>query len=146
VHPVRWLFGHRKLKKATSCKKEGLAAGTSRLQDLDYIAGIYNLIPFWREIYPVGKFELPEVFESMKQLPAKLSKRILLVTSPSKLKRVGEGLQGKPVVYAFSDGGWENLPGKKDLGYETAKLAWKYNVCFAAVSYQEDENRIDRRK
>lgn len=45
------------------------------------------------------------------------------------------GLQGKAVNYVHSDGGWENVPGKEDPGYETAKLSRKYNVCSRVITF-----------
>jgi hypothetical protein len=72
---------------------------------------------------------------SKKQLPAKLSGRRPLVASLSLAERFMNGLQGKIVIYGYRDGGWENLPGKEDSGYETAKLARGCNLYFIAASY-----------
>jgi OmpA-OmpF porin, OOP family len=140
-------FSHRKFKKTNyDLEKEALAAGYSRLPDLGYNVGIYNFAPTWKEIYPVQKFDAAKVSDAMKQLPVQPSGRTPLVAGLEKLEGVLKGLQGKTVVYIFSDGGWEQSPGGKDPGDETAKLARKYNVCFIVISYAVETDGIKRVK
>jgi OOP family OmpA-OmpF porin len=140
-------FSHRKFKKTNyELEKEALFAGYSRLPDLGYNVGIYNFSPTWKEIYPVQKFDPVKVSEAMKQLPVKPSGRTPLVAGLEKLEGVLKGLQGKTVVYIFSDGGWEQSPGGKDPGDETAKLSRKYNVCFIVISYATDPDGVKRVK
>jgi OmpA-OmpF porin, OOP family len=137
---------HRKFKKTNyELEKEALAAGNSRLPDLGYNVGVYNFSPAWKEIYPVQKFDAAKVSEAMKQLPAKPSGRTPLVAGLDKLEGVLKGLSGKTVVYIFSDGGYEQAPGK-DPGNKTAELAVKYNVCFIVISYATDPDGVKRVK
>jgi OmpA-OmpF porin, OOP family len=139
-------FSHRKFKKTNyELEKEALAAGYSRLPDLGYNVGVYNFSPTWKEIYPVQKFDAAKVAEAMKQLPAKPSGRTPLVAGLEKLEGVLKGLSGKTVVYIFSDGGYEQAPGK-DPGNKTAELARKYNVCFIVISYAADPDGTKRVK
>jgi OmpA-OmpF porin, OOP family len=136
---------HRKFKKTNyEMEKEALAAGNSRLPDLGFNVGIYNFSPSWKEIYPVQKFDAAKAAEAMKQLPAKASGRTPLVGGLTKLEGVLKGLQGKTVVYIFSDGGWENAAGGKDPGDKTAEIARKYNVCFIVISYAVDPDGVKR--
>jgi len=139
-------FSHRKFKKTNyELQKEALAAGYSRLPDLGYNVGVYNFSPTWKEIYPVQKFDAAKVSEAMKQLPAKPSGRTPLVAGLEKLEGVLKGLSGKTIVYIFSDGGYEQAPGK-DPGNKTAELARKYNVCFIVISYAADPDGTKRVK
>ena len=57
-----------------------------------------------------------------------------------------KGLSGKTFVYIFSDGGREQVAGKKDPGDKTAELARKYNVCFIVISYAADPDGVKRVK
>jgi OOP family OmpA-OmpF porin len=140
-------FSHRKFKKTNyELEKEALGAGYARLPDLGYNLGIYNFAPTWKEIYPVQKFDAAKVSDAMKQLPAQPSGRTPLVGGLEKLEGVLKGLQGKTVVYIFSDGGWENAPAGPDPGGKTAELARKYNVCFIVVSYATEPDGVKRVK
>ena len=137
-------FDHRKYKKPNyDLEKEALNAGYSRLPDLGYNVGIYQFSPSWKEIYPVKSFDRNNVAAAMQQLPAKPSGRTPLVAGLEKLEGVLKGLSGKTVVYIFSDGGYEQIPGK-DPGNKTAELARKYNVCFVVVSYAADPDGVKR--
>jgi OmpA-OmpF porin, OOP family len=138
---------HRKYKKTNyQMEKEALAAGFARLPDLGYNVGVYTFSPSWKEIYPVQKFDAAKLSAAMNQLPAKGSGNTPLVGGLEKLEGVLKGLSGKTVVYIFSDGGWENAPGKKDPGDKTAELARKYNVCFIVITYAEDPTGVKRVK
>jgi len=139
-------FSHRKYKKTNyELEKEALNAGYARLPDLGYNVGIYNFSPSWKEIYPVQKFDAAKVSAAMQQLPAKPSGRTPLVAGLDKLEGVLKGLSGKTFVYIFSDGGYEQAPGK-DPGNKTAELARKYNVCFIVISYATDPDGVKRVK
>jgi len=138
-------FTHRKYKKTNyEMEREALTAGYQRLPDLGYNVGIYNFSPSWREIYPVQKFDAARASAAMNQLPAKASGRTPLAAGLDKLEGVLKGLSGKTVVYIFSDGGWEDAPGRRDPGDKAAELARKYNVCFIVISYAEDPNGVKR--
>ena len=137
---------HRKYKKSNyEMEKQALDAGNMRLPDLGYNLGVYTFSPSWKEIYPMQKFDRAKLAEAMKQMPAKPSGRTPLVGGLEKLEGVLKGLSGRTVVYIFSDGGYEQAPGK-DPGNKTAELARKYNVCFVVVSYAEDPDGIKRVK
>jgi OmpA-OmpF porin, OOP family len=139
-------FSHRKFKKTNYVlEKEALAAGNSRMPDIGYNVGIYNFSPSWKEIYPVQKFDAAKISAAMNQLPAKPSGRTPLVAGLDKLEGVLKGLSGKTFVYIFSDGGYEQAPGK-DPGNKTAELARKYNVCFIVISYATDPDGVKRVK
>ena len=80
----------------------------------------------------------------MKKLPAQPSGNTYLAAGLDKLEGVLKNLSGKTVVYLFSDGGWENAPGRRDPGDKAAELARKYNVSFMVVSYAQDPDGIKR--
>ena len=126
-------------------EKQALAAGNTRLPDLGYNIGVYLFSPSWKEIYPMQKFDRAKLAEAMKQLPAKGSGRTPLVAGLEKLEGVLKGLSGRTVVYLFSDGGYEQTPGKSP-GYKTAELSGKYNVCFVVISYAQDPDGVKRVK
>lgn len=136
---------NRKYKKTNfELEKAALTAGYGRLPDIGFNVGVFMFSPTWKEIYPVQKFDAAKVADAMKQLPAKPSGRTPLVAGLDKLEGVLKGLSGKTAVFVFSDGGWENVPGKRDPGDRAAELARKYNVCFNIISYAEDPDGVKR--
>jgi outer membrane protein OmpA-like peptidoglycan-associated protein len=138
-------FDNRKYKKSNYVlEKDALATGSSRLPDLGYNVGIYTHSPSWQEIYPMGKFDSMKIAESMKKLPAGASGNTYLAGGLDKLEGVLKNLSGKTVVYLFTDGGWENAPGRRDPGDKAAELARKYNVSFMVVSYAQDPDGTKR--
>jgi outer membrane protein OmpA-like peptidoglycan-associated protein len=138
-------FDNRKYKKSNYVlEKDALATGSSRLPDLGFNVGIYTYSHSWQEIYPMAKFDSVKVAEAMKKLPAKASGNTYLAGGLDKLEGVLKNLSGKTVVYLFTDGGWENAPGKKDPGDKAAELARKYNVSFMVVSYAQDPDGVKR--
>jgi OmpA-OmpF porin, OOP family len=136
-------FTSKKYKKTKyEIEKEALAAGNLRLPDLGYNVGIYMHSPSWKEIYPVQKFDRVKLTDAMKQLPAKPSGNTPLIESLLKLEGVLKGLQGRTVVYVFSDGGFMEKPGGQLPGKLTAQLATKYNVCFIVIAYAEGKGGL----
>ena len=119
-------------------EQSALKAGFDRLPDLGYNVGLYKFTP-WEALYPVQKYDAAGVAAAIDKLPAEPSGRTPLIQGLNELDTVLKDLDGKTVVYIFSDGGYDKPVGSITPGNKTAELAKKYDVSFQVIDYAFQE-------
>ncbi len=123
-------------KTKLSAAKDALKQLNNDIPELEYKAGLYQLVPF-KAISPVGiynKQSLAASIESLPESPPDIG--FVPVSTPlgmglEKLGTVLSGLSGKTVIYLISDG--DNTD-SLDPVEEAAKLLRDHDVCFSIIS------------
>ncbi len=106
--------------------------------DLGYHFGLFLYTP-WKEVYPVQKYDRDKFAQALSTLPEKATSATFLTDGLKRLDSILNKLEGKTVVFLFTDGSDVNKGGgRKKPSAFAENLAKKYNVCFYIISTADD--------
>ena len=110
--------------------KKVLAERNAYFPDLGYKVGFYLYTP-WKEVLPVASYNREKFAAALDSLPESPTGPTLTVQGLKKLDSVLKKLEGRTVVFFYTDGS-DTLTGagRKKPSEVARDLAAKYNVCF----------------
>ena len=125
-------------------EKQILREKAATLPELDWKAGIYTFTPNWSTSYfkpfltmrTYNKDEFTGVIEQLPDSPAGYTP---LQGGLVGLGKELESLNGRTVVFLFTDGQYTNQPGFKSPGMIAKDISAKNDVCFQVISTSEDK-------
>lgn len=114
------------------------------LPELDWQAGIYTFTPGMsmgdlKPYLSMRTYNKAEFGDAINALPTKPSGNTRLRGGLVGLDGVLGKLQGKTVVFVFTDGQFSSQPGFPAPGVTAQQLAEKYDVCFQVISTDQDK-------
>ena len=120
----------------------------STLPELDWQAGIYSFTPGWgwndlKTHLSMRTYNKSEFTSAVEGLPTKPRGNTRLKGAMVGLEEVLAGLEGKTVVFLFTDGQYSAQPGFPAPGTTAKRLAEKYNVCFQVISTEQDKAQYE---
>ncbi len=129
-------------------ERQILKEKVSTLPELDWQAGIYSFTPGWawhdlKTHLSMRTYSKDEFTSAVEALPTKPRGNTRLKGAMVGLEEVLAGLQGKTVVFVFTDGQYSSQPGFPAPGTTAKRLAEKYDVCFQVISTDEDKAQYE---
>ena len=137
-------YGNTSMKEIEA-EKQILTEKISTLPELDWQAGIYTFTPGvmsmgnLKPYLEMRTYNKAEFAETVSALPVKPSGSTRLKGGLVGLESVLEKLQGKTVVFVFTDGQYSSQPGFPSPGSTAKRLAETYDVCFQVISTDKDK-------
>ena len=124
--------------------KQALMERNEYFPDLGYNFGLYLYTP-WKEVYPMQKYDKDKFAQALATLPAKTGGATYLKDGLKRLDKILENLNGKTVVFLYTDGTSSDTTGggMKKASEIAESLAKKYDVCFYLVTTADDYYSID---
>jgi OOP family OmpA-OmpF porin len=130
--------------KEIDAEKKILKEKVMTLPELDWQAGIYTFTPNWSTSYfkpflstrTYNKNEFLEVIEKLPDTPAGYTP---LQGGLTGLGKELESLQGKTVVFLFTDGQYTPQSGFHSPGMIAKEIAAKNDVCFKVIATSENK-------
>lgn len=129
-------------------ERQILREKVSTLPELDWQAGIYSFTPGWawndlKTHLSVRTYSKDEFTRAIEALPTKPKGTTRLKGAMASLDEVLAGLEGKTVIFVFTDGQYTTQSGFPAPGATAKKLAEKYDVCFQVISTDEDKAQYE---
>ncbi len=118
------------------------------LPELDWQAGIFSFTPGWgwndlKTHLSIRTYNKDEFSGAIEALPTKPRGNTRLKGAMVGLEEVLAGLEGKTVVFVFTDGQFSPQAGFPAPGATAKRLAEKYDVCFQVISTEQDKAQYE---
>ena len=121
--------------------KELLKRSNAQLPDLGYTAGLYVYTTKsgdLRELYAPQAYNRDAFGAAIDQLPEEGTGPTMLQSGLSSLRKVVAGLNGKTVVFIFTDGSYSNIRGPKKPLQIAQEIVKDKDVCFYLISSADE--------
>jgi len=108
------------------------------LPDMNWQAGVYSFTPGWGTdnltvYYPMQAYDKMKFHDVLKSMPAEPKGPTLLQQGLFELNNILPTLNGRTVIFVFSDAQYTPAANYDSPSYIAAQLAAQYDVCFGVV-------------
>lgn len=133
--------------KMIEAEKQIIKEHMARLPELSWNAGLYSHTPgaftfsMDETYYAMKPYNKAEFAEAIDRLPTRPSGPTMLISALKKLDKAMETIEGKTVVFLFSDGSYTRS-GNQTTPLELAQeMARKHDICFYVISSAKGETQ-----